>query len=84
MTESLDPEFQPIAAHVAGKNKFEIQALRSRLIAEVQALESNLSACPPMDDPGLFRLKRDRVTVARRRREIAFLNGLLDAPVDRA
>jgi hypothetical protein len=84
MTESIDPELQPIAAAVAGMDKFQIQAVRQRIMAEIRALEPTFTPLTAMDDPNVFRRQRDRLTSERRQREVAYLNSLLDAPVTRA
>jgi hypothetical protein len=75
-----DTDLHPIARFCEGLSKAQMQTVRERLIAEIASLEAGFPERTPMDDPGRFQVQRDRQTCARRRREIDFLNRLLDEP----
>jgi hypothetical protein len=78
ITLTKDPDLEPIARFVAGKSCEQIQALRDRILNEIEQLEAHFPFREPLDDPGRFALQRDRLTCARRRREIDYLNEMLE------
>jgi hypothetical protein len=75
----IDSDLAAIAAHVTGKTPAQVQELRDRIVAEVRSIEANFPERTPADDPGRFELLRARLTCARRRREVDYLEQLLGA-----
>jgi hypothetical protein len=66
-----------IATAVAGMSQAQVREVRDRITAEVRQLELSLPERTPLDSPGVFELTRAKATIARRRREIEYLNRLL-------
>jgi hypothetical protein len=79
MTDMLPTELQPIASFVKGLSRDQVRTVRDQIAAEVHSIESRFPERTPMDDPGRFQLERDRVTCARRRREVDYLDHLIGA-----
>jgi hypothetical protein len=79
-----DTDLGAIANHVSGMNKFQIQAVRDRIVKELKAMNESIDARmgdkAPLDDPGKFAVQRDRFTAMRRRREVDYLDDLLRSP----
>jgi hypothetical protein len=79
-----DTDLAAIASHVSGMNKFQIQAVRDRIVKEVAVMNRSIDARmgdnAPLDDPGKFALQRDRFAAMRRRREVDYLENLLRSP----
>jgi hypothetical protein len=78
ISNMLPSELGAIVAHVAGMNNDQVRLVRDRIVAEVRSIEARFRERLPMDDPGRFQLERDRLTCARRRREVDYLNQLLE------
>jgi hypothetical protein len=72
-----DPELHPIARFCEGLTQEQIRAVRDNIVSEVASLEAGFPERRPIDDPGRFQLERDRLTCARRRREVDFLDNLV-------
>lgn len=77
---SITSELAAIAEHAARLNRDQMRSLRDRILADVHRIEARYPERRPPDDPGRFELDRDRATCARRRREVDYLEGLLNAP----
>jgi hypothetical protein len=84
-TMPVDHELGAIAQYVAGLNRAQVRAVRTRILAEVTALFASINARldsgQVLDDPTNFSVQRDRATAVRRRREADYLQSILDEPL---
>jgi len=77
-----DSGLRPIAAHVAGKSPDQVRALRDGIISEIALLEASVARRQrdfPMHAQD-FDILRDQRRCAERRREVDYLERLLEAP----
>ena len=76
---SIDPELAAIATHAARLSADQVRALRDTIVTEIASLEASIDTRERASraDADQFDIRRDRATCARRRREVDYLNQLM-------